>query len=1327
MILSRLLLAGLLALTAAAQTKPLAVEHLTSSRLRLAWTNGPAVWLPETTAGLAPDNWQPVLAPLTSDGDQRSLEVEVGSTLRFFRLRQLAPAKVSELSPLANEEGVSVNREVILQLSAPLAADTVLSTEQFFATAAGRKLLGRVELATDRRTVTLFALEPVPSGTPVAVTFNPAGVRDLNGLVLDANGDGLPGGTLGFTYTTHSVTVVAKTAVAGQVFASEPVRLPNGSFSNHPLAGVTITVDGAEETLRAVTGADGKFLLDPAPAGRVFVHIDGRTATESRWPDGAYYPFVGKAWEIERRKFNNLANGDGKIFLPLVPASALQPVSSTVPTVIHLDPAQVGGNPLLAGIEIMVPANALYDDNGARGGRIGLAIVPPDRLPEPLPPGLKLSVVITVQSSGPMNFAEPVTAKFPNLPDPVTGLKLAPGAKTTLWSFNHDLGHWTAQGPMTVTADGNYVVSDPGYGIRQPGWHGPPAPGGPVGPAPTPPPPTKPCDSESGSLTGNILPMAQCAANLFGVGELETGLLAAAANLKGLVDAAIALNAAAKAGDPCSVVAGILGVLSANVNLQKAFVETANAANPIKEITDATACILSTAKLVTDVFCVPLGPCPTLDTGPGSPCDQANDIISSYTIIQDVANGIATGEIVFTGIKATLDAFKLGVENYCSSSPSSGPNRPRRAASPEVLAQIQQATDAFILEANKVSLQLADLAAVTGLVRTNVPTLQQQLGDIFVSQGGFSGGGGALEGGGRTVRVAIDNNGVITLPALLPDTTYRLSLVDYGNVIGEAIFLSSPAGLPTPFPTVILREIPGDAPNADGDDLPDMAEKIIGTDPLNRDTDGDGERDGQDDQPLVPRRLQLVSRTLTPATPNTTSSASQCVAEGNHVYVAASYELLTYEWNPAGTLAPVGRLQLAIPGTSSLERISVEDSIAVLSDQRSFWIIDVADPAAPRIIHTQTAAAGEGIRSVYVRNGLVYVIKNSARGTGVISQTFSLFPDELWVYDAATGAQIFTWQEEGIFTLGPELLPDFTFFSYADLIEVRADRDHVYLLKTRHQPAPIDLFGNYGLQDVPDSGVSVFTSVAAGFAKVGELPQIPNFSDSDLATTLELTDQTLYLGSYLSWRAVDVSNPAAPALLANPPVIQSTVHSLVPDGNHTLATITSFGTGLGLAVTLYDTTDPTDTTRFVETLDSGSGNDSSVFLHDGYALVAAGADSIFFAGSFHVIPGGVSVLRYTDRDTAGVAPTAAIVPPVGDLKGGKVHEIQVTATDDILVRHVELLADGVVVATDYNYPFAPRWKVPPQVMAHTVTLQARATDTGGNQTLSAPVVVKVNP
>lgn len=73
-----------------------------------------------------------------------------------------------------------------------------------------------------------------------------------------------------------------------------------------------------------------------------------------------------------------------------------------------------------------------------------------------------------------------VPVRFPNLPDPVTGVKLPAGAKTVLWSFNHDTGRWEAQGTATITGDGNFAETDPGVGVRQPGWHGV-APGSPGG------------------------------------------------------------------------------------------------------------------------------------------------------------------------------------------------------------------------------------------------------------------------------------------------------------------------------------------------------------------------------------------------------------------------------------------------------------------------------------------------------------------------------------------------------------------------------------------------------------------------------------------------------------------------------------------------------------------------------------------------------------------------------------------------------------------------------------------------------------------------------
>ena len=70
--------------------------------------------------------------------------------------------------------------------------------------------------------------------------------------------------------------------VCGRVFASE-LAIPTAGNTNMsvnvPLQGVTVTVDGMEENMRAMTDQFGNFRLTNAPAGPFFVHIDGRTVT----------------------------------------------------------------------------------------------------------------------------------------------------------------------------------------------------------------------------------------------------------------------------------------------------------------------------------------------------------------------------------------------------------------------------------------------------------------------------------------------------------------------------------------------------------------------------------------------------------------------------------------------------------------------------------------------------------------------------------------------------------------------------------------------------------------------------------------------------------------------------------------------------------------------------------------------------------------------------------------------------------------------------------------------------------------------------------------
>ncbi len=96
-------------------------------------------------------------------------------------------------------------------------------------------------------------------------------MKDVLGRDVDLDGDGVAGGSYYLTFDTLSVTPVLATAISGKVFASE--RGSGGA--EVPLAGVTITVDGAEQEIRTVTDAAVNFTLTPL-SGWQFFYDDRR-------------------------------------------------------------------------------------------------------------------------------------------------------------------------------------------------------------------------------------------------------------------------------------------------------------------------------------------------------------------------------------------------------------------------------------------------------------------------------------------------------------------------------------------------------------------------------------------------------------------------------------------------------------------------------------------------------------------------------------------------------------------------------------------------------------------------------------------------------------------------------------------------------------------------------------------------------------------------------------------------------------------------------------------------------------------------------------------
>ncbi len=381
----------------------------------------------------------------------------------------LALTSILSTSPANGEDGVANTRETIIRFNAPLAEDAEITSDKLFAAFGGEKIPARIHIAPNRMSVTLFyniENNLLPPSARVRVTFIGDDILDARGKFLDADGDGLPGGTAIIDFDTLTLTIIEGTAVCGRVFDSELMLSEGGSMMvNPPLQGVVVTVDGMEDELFAVTDEEGNFRLEPAPAGSFYVHIDGRKVLTAS--QGTYYPFVGKSWKSVPGEEINI----GEIYLPLIDDGTLQNVSQDQETVIKAAESVRQENTAFENVEIRVPAGSLTNDDGSSGLMVGIAPVDPDRLPGALPDELQFPVVITVQTDGATNFDSPVSVIFPNLPDK-DGNVLAAGAKTALWSFNHDTGRFEVVGPMTVSADGLTIVSDPGVGILAPGWHG---------------------------------------------------------------------------------------------------------------------------------------------------------------------------------------------------------------------------------------------------------------------------------------------------------------------------------------------------------------------------------------------------------------------------------------------------------------------------------------------------------------------------------------------------------------------------------------------------------------------------------------------------------------------------------------------------------------------------------------------------------------------------------------------------------------------------------------------------------------------------------------
>lgn len=279
----------------------------------------------------------------------------------------------------------------------------------------------------------------------VSFILGPNAGNDSN--VIEATFEGNPMPPAGFTATGLIPGDPGDTKISGVVLDN----------SNNPITNVTVRVEGT--TREAVTDNNGQFTVNNVPVGPLHLIADGTTAGT---PGILEYPTL--MYEL-----TTVAGANNSVGMPiyLVP---LDLVNSKV----------VGGSadvtytiPEVPGFSLTVKANSVTFPNGDSQGSISVTQVHADKVPMVPQIGQQPRFIVTIQPPGTV-FDPPAPITIPN----VDGL--APGEKTNMYSFDHDLGIFVSIGTGTVSEDGTLIVSDPGVGVVKAGWHcgGNPAPTG---------------------------------------------------------------------------------------------------------------------------------------------------------------------------------------------------------------------------------------------------------------------------------------------------------------------------------------------------------------------------------------------------------------------------------------------------------------------------------------------------------------------------------------------------------------------------------------------------------------------------------------------------------------------------------------------------------------------------------------------------------------------------------------------------------------------------------------------------------------------------------
>ena len=1229
--------------------------------------------------------WQ---ADVNGDGLVNSFDVEDSLEFVFKRepQKQMPLTSVLSTSPYHGEGDIALTREFVVRFNMPLKEGSVITPEMFYAVSSGDLQVTSARLSSDRMKATLFLNGfRWPSNSNVTITFDGSSLTDFMDRPIDLDGDGEQGGVGVWTFSTLAVEASdPSTVVKGRVLDSD------NSEGEKALEGVIVSVVGNEEQWTVLTDANGEFRLTSAPIGRFFVVVDGRlvsgqpgeTLASNNWKERDYYTFVGKAWEaVPGKEVNATKYGtynedgsynsdprDGNIYLPLVKKGALQTLNPNEETEVafasgYLDEASPEQIAMLEATSITIPPGSLQSDDGSTGGSVGIAPVDPDRLPEPLPESLAMPLVITIQTDGPTNFDVPVPARFPNVDN------LPPGAKSALWSFDHDTGVWEISGPMTVSEDGKYLESDPGVGIRQPGWHGS-APGAQIfGRAVTTGP------------SVNQPKQAACGVSHANMDLTENEYTSLGRLSEGIEESIFGAN-----DDEISFAGQILpnGLSFANgKNLSGTswdlFREHAHKDAKIHSTIARTASSLLSSDDFWNAF--------------ATTATTMRDNAISAAIDSSKHSAITQAHLVFL---QKLEQTQLSISDQLEkwgeySIALNGLTGPTSEISGHSVIQtdreeLASAIDATLLAyralpggRNRLDGHLKRFAESweAFLASTLDGNLHAYKGESFV----FLKRIGSEREENRTPpiaaqRIRVGQGGAYDA-IVRPNSWYEAWMLEPTTlVIGCTTFISPQNGGNGPVPPIPLCS--DDQGDSDYDYLSDRGERVVGTHKNNKDTDGDRIPDGYEIlNGTDPSGGNPVFTGVLATVPPTNSSAfSDFVTTGNDLAILGNGPHGVDIFEIGSGYRPIKLSSFDTPGSVRKAALT-QDYLAVADAGAGLTVLDITDPENPAL-HLSIAqespanaiATAGKIAFVGLENGTV--------------KSYDLFSgqqiDELLldVPSGSKGVEDLAWANNQLYAL-----TDSPYYR-----QWGSWRSKVHSL-----PSKNGRFGDDEGPFLPREEVSCYgyrpykngrkLFVGDQFAYVAD---IQGFNHIDLSIPDEPGQPTRIKTNSIGWRQI-VSNGSGMAVTAEAATyrVAGDVSTYTTDSDGSLYRTGGF-------LENFETTFPT------------SGDSRSVSIYNGLAYVADGSS-------------GLQVVNYRSYDINGESPELEVT--LDDMDGvveeAKFLTLRAFVFDDVQVKNVDFFVDGEKVFVDGGYPFAHTLEVPLRKDQATLRLRVVARDTGGNE------------